>query len=73
MDLISGELIGAYVLYSKSYIPDRAVEKIDKLSAAMVESGLFQFYISIKKYKEKLYEMNAYVIKELLADLLSYM
>lgn len=61
----AGEYFGAYFLHSKHYIPDRAVNKIDKLSTAMVESGLFQFYISIKIYEEKneqLAEVNCFVV-----------
>lgn len=42
---------------SQSYIPDRTVDKIDKVGALMVESGLFQFYISFKKYEEKREQM----------------
>lgn len=50
-----GEIIGGYLLlsYPRRYIPDRIVDKIDKLSATMVESGLFQFYISSKIFQEK--------------------
>lgn len=50
-----GELFGVYLLRSESihHITDRTVQKLDKLSATMVESGLFQFYISFKKYQEK--------------------
>lgn len=45
--------MGAYVLHSKHYIADRTVDEIDVLNSAMVESGLLQFYISMKMYDEK--------------------
>lgn len=59
LDNFAGEFISTYLVRSKNYIPDRTIEKFDKLSATMVESGLFQFYLSIKMYQEKLKKMKA--------------
>lgn len=54
---VSGEFVGAYMLYNKHYIPDRTVDEFDELSAAMVESGLLQFFISTKIYEEKIQQI----------------
>lgn len=49
-----GELFASYSLISYNYIPERMIEKFNKLSATLVESGLYLFLKTIQHYQEKI-------------------
>lgn len=43
-----------YFLESDHHPSDRTVEKIDRITAEMLENGLYRFYLSMAAYKQQL-------------------
>lgn len=52
--LFEGIVQSQYFLESDHHPSDRTVEKIDRITAEMLENGLYRFYLSMATYKQQL-------------------
>lgn len=51
-----GAVISPIYLESDHYIPDRTLQRIDRMTSSMMEYGLFEFYTNFAAFKQKFIE-----------------